>query len=141
MGRYFGMDAFKVEDDKKIDFLLKHLNEYDFFYVHFKLSDVYGHDGKWEEKKKYIEEVDGYLRPLLDLDDVVVAVTGDHSTPVALKDHSGDPVPLLIYGGDRDETRYFGEYEAPKGRVGTILGKDVIYVLFNQAGNLLEVGK
>ena len=140
VARYFGLDVFKVEDEKKIDVLLKHKNEYDFFFVHFKLTDVYGHDGKWEEKKSYIEYVDSLLSPLLE-EDFIVAITGDHSTPVVLKNHSGDPVPILIYGGDRDDSRYFGEYEAVKGRLGILSGKDVIYTLFNQAGNLLEVGK
>lgn len=138
--RYFGMETVKLPDKEKIPFLLENFEKYDFFFVHFKLTDVYGHDGKWEEKKKYIEEVDKMLKPLLEVD-AAIAVTGDHSTPVSLKNHSGDAIPLLIYGGDVDETRYFGENECSKGRIGFVRANDVLPLLFNAAGRMGEVGK
>ena len=138
--RYFGMDVVKLPDEKKIPYLLEKWDEYDFFFVHFKLTDVYGHDGKWKEKKKYIETVDAYLHPLLEKE-AVIAVTGDHSTPTVLKNHSGDAVPLLIYGGNVDDTRYFGEHECARGRLGTLRARDVIPLLLDAAGRMGEVGK
>ena len=138
--RYFGMETVKLPDKEKIPYLIDHLDEYDFFFVHFKLTDVYGHDGKWEEKKRYIEEVDRYLRPLLEID-AVIAVTGDHSTPVPVKNHSGDSVPLLIYGGNVDGTKYFGEHECAKGRLGVVRARDVVPLLLDAAGRMGEVGK
>ncbi len=138
--RYFGMDVVKLPDEKKVPYLLEKLDDYDFFFVHFKLTDVYGHDGKWKEKKDYIEKVDDWLRPLLDID-AVVAVTGDHSTPVPLKNHSGDAVPLLVYGGDVDDVGSFDEYSCVRGRLGTVRAYHVIPLLLNAAGRMGEVGK
>ncbi len=138
---YFGMDTAKVSDEEKIPLLMERLEEYDFFFVHFKLTDVYGHDGKWEEKKRYIEYVDGLLSPLKELKDVVIVVTGDHSTPAILKNHSGDAVPLLIYGGNLDDVKRFGEHECVKGRIGIVRAADVLNLAMDAAGRMKEVGK
>ncbi len=136
--RYRGFRVLKVPDSEKIEEALRAREK--FVFVHFKMADVYGHDGKWKEKRDYLSFVDTLLRPLLE-EDVVVSITGDHSTPVSLKNHSGDPVPLLVYGGERDDTTRFTEYECVKGRIGVIKGENVLEVVLNQAGWLGEVGK
>src|SRR5207247_1474790 len=84
----------------KADAALEALKTYDLVVLHVKATDLCGHDGKASEKIRVIERMDtmmGHLKSKLS-SDVVVAITADHSTPVAVKDHSGDPVPLTIFG-------------------------------------------
>jgi len=34
----------------------------------------------------------------LDLKDVLITITGDHSTPCGVKEHTADPLPVLVFG-------------------------------------------
>src|SRR3989454_869868 len=110
MFRTIGMDVIDVpgatgglDTDMiaKADGALDALRSHDLVVLHVKAPDLCGHDGNASEKIRVIERMDammGHLKAMLSTD-VVVALTADHSTPVALKDHSGDPVPLTIFAG------------------------------------------
>lgn len=93
-----GMEAPAIdggfEDELRI--LEARYKEFDFFFLHFKKTDSAGEDGDFEGKVKRIEEADRVLPRLLKLDPGVLIVTGDHSTPAALKAHSWHPVPVLL---------------------------------------------
>lgn len=108
----------------------------DFIFIHMKGADEYGHDGDALGKKAFIERVDAAVRELLTLENTVVAVTADHSTPCQLKAHSGDPVPLLLYGKGvrRDCTRKFGERDCAVGGLGRLRGLDLMPELMNISG-------
>ncbi|MFQ5999988.1 MAG: phosphoglycerate mutase, partial [Candidatus Bathyarchaeia archaeon] len=56
------------------------------------------------------------------LEDCVVCVTADHSTPCELKSHSDDPVPLLISGTkiEGDKVQGFSEKECKRGKLGIL---------------------
>jgi 2,3-bisphosphoglycerate-independent phosphoglycerate mutase len=104
-----------------------------------KAPDVAGHDGKPAEKRRTIamlDEMAGVLLDTLDLDETVVVVTGDHSTPVGVKDHTGDPLPVLFAGPGvwADETPRFGERPCARGNLGRIRGADVMPLLTNLLG-------
>src|SRR5439155_24703516 len=60
-------------------------DRFDFFFVHFKYTDSAGEDGDFDRKVRVIEEVDGLIPQLLELEPDVLAITGDHSTPAVLK--------------------------------------------------------
>src|SRR2546425_9256409 len=110
MFRTIGMDVIDVpgatgglDTDMiaKADGALDALRTHDLVVLHVKAPDLCGHDGNASEKIRVIERMDammGHLKTML-ATDVVVALTADHSTPVALKDHSGDPVPLRFFAG------------------------------------------
>lgn len=100
--------------------LKQHWNDFDFFYVHVKKIDSAGEDGDVEKKIQVIEETDALLPRLLDLAPDVLVVTGDHSTPAALKSHSWHPVPVMIAGTHcrPDLVDRFGERACLAGALG-----------------------
>ena len=144
--RLAGMEIIDVEGAKgtkdsdfnaKIEAGLKYLEDGDFVLINMKAPDLFGHDGDPVGKKKIIERIDKAMAPLKDvLDDVIVAITADHSTPCDVMDHSGDPVPLLIAGkGVRtDDVKEFGERSASKGGLCRIKGNDLLNILLQLAG-------
>ena len=140
IGRFLGMDVFKIEDDKKIEKACSLLNKYDFIFIHFKKSDEFSHDGLYKEKVKYLEELDNLFSPLLDMEDVLVTITGDHATPCEMKTHSGDPVPFLIYRKDLEWNiaNKFSEKECMKG-VTLSTAKQLFYVTLNLANRPIIV--
>jgi 2,3-bisphosphoglycerate-independent phosphoglycerate mutase len=78
-----------------------------------------------------------------DLPDVAyLALTADHSTPCCVKDHTGDPVPLVIYGkGVRtDRVRTFDEIACAEGGLGRLRGVDLLPVLMDLAGRAEKFG-
>ncbi len=115
----------------------KHKN-FDYFYVHFKETDVPGHDNKPFEKKKMIEIIDkyffSYLARFAEKNKIKIIVTGDHSTPCKLKGHSDDPLPLLFCecrsnekkNSDEKKEQRFDEEHAKKGELGIISGKEML---------------
>ncbi|MGQ9468699.1 MAG: alkaline phosphatase family protein [Nitrososphaerales archaeon] len=115
------------------------LENYDFIYIHIKGPDEPGHDGDAILKKKVIEDIDlkffGNLLKLIDLNEVIIAVSADHSTPCQIKNHSADPVPLLISGINiiRDGTCRFTEKEASKGSLRTLMGMKVLPLMISLA--------
>ncbi|HLY22134.1 MAG TPA: alkaline phosphatase family protein [bacterium] len=105
---------------------------FDGLYMHLKGPDEPGHDGLADAKRAVIELIDraffGTLLEHVPLDDVVIAVTADHATPVTLGRHSDDPVPLLVAGDgiEPDGTRVFNEKACAKGALGTLKGTDLM---------------
>jgi len=107
--------------------LLEALPSHDCFYVHIKGPDEPGHDGDFNLKTKLIATVDkhflGNMLQKIKLEECVVCVTADHSTPCKLKAHSDDPVPLLISGNkiQGDKVQKFSEKECKKGKLGILM--------------------
>jgi len=99
-------------------------------YIQFKETDIPGHDNKPYEKKKMIELIDkeffGFLKKFVDGKNIRVVVSCDHSTPCQFKSHSSDPVPVMVYGDEKDKTKHFNELEARIGSLGKIEGKDFL---------------
>jgi len=122
----------------KVDACLKELQTRDFVLMNIKGADESGHDGLAEQKKAFIEKVDPLLEPLLGLKDTIIIITGDHSTPCCIKDHSADPVPILIRGdGVRmDDVVRYDEFSCAKGGLTRIRGVDPLHIaldLINKA--------
>jgi 2,3-bisphosphoglycerate-independent phosphoglycerate mutase len=98
LARLVGMEA--LDTGKTFTSELRTLREnydrFDFFFIHVKATDSAGEDGDFDRKVEVLEEVDGAMPELIDLNPEVIIVTGDHSTPALLKGHSWHPVPLLL---------------------------------------------
>ena len=122
----------------KITAAINELKTRDFVLVNIKGADESGHDGLASQKKVFIEKVDVVLEPLLGLNDCIIVICADHSTPCCIKDHSADPVPVLIHGeGVRvDDVTEFGERSCAKGGLCRITGAGLLPTaidLINQA--------
>ncbi len=110
---------------------LKERANFDFFFIHYKSTDMYGEDGNFEAKKKAIEEFDAALPILLRNKPDVLAITGDHSTPCVIKGHSWHPEPVLLhsaYSGS-DKLDRFTETGANLGSLGLFEAKYLIRLM------------
>ncbi len=107
---------------------LAEYDNYDFFFIHFKYTDMYGEDGNFEAKKKAIEEFDAALPILLKKRPDVLAITGDHSTPCPMKGHSWHPQPVLLTSAcsGSDKLERFTETGANLGSLGVFEAKYLI---------------
>ncbi len=108
--------------DEQLAALEERWNDYDLFFVHHKYTDSRGEDGDFDAKVAEIEKVDTAIPAFLELDPDVFVITGDHSTPAALKSHSWHPVPVLFRapktGRLNPEVTGFGETQCLKGVLG-----------------------
>ena len=111
------------------------LGEYDIVFLHIKATDNFSHDGDVKGKVKMIEKIDKVIGLLIKTGAYIV-LSGDHSTPCALKNHTADPLPIAIYGeGVRvDDVRRFDEISCMKGGLGRIRGLDVMPLMLSYIG-------
>ena len=106
-------------------------DNYGFFFIHFKYTDKYGEDGNFEAKKQAIEDFDAALPILLQKKPDVLAITGDHSTPCAVKGHSWHPQPVLLHSAlsGTDKLERFTETGANLGSLGVFEAKYLIRLM------------
>lgn len=123
---------------------LKALEDHDFVLMNIKAPDIAGHDMDAKSKAEVVKRLDsmaGFIRDSMP-DNLVVVFTCDHCTPCRLGDHSGDPVPLVIYsrGCVRDEAEEFSESGCPRGSIGRIRGMDLIPICMDMANRNQKFG-
>lgn len=116
--------------------------KFDFFFMHVKPTDSKGEDGNFDAKVKVIEEVDALIPRLAALNPAVLVVTGDHSTPAALKSHSWHPVPALLASPTcrPDRVERFGERDCLQGGLGRMPMKDLMPLALAHAQRLAKFG-
>ncbi len=145
IARYCGLDVVPLPDsvngglDTDLPAFMKATDEalqkYDLVLANVKGPDLGGHDGDASAKVDIIERIDKAAGALLANlpPDCYVAVLGDHSTPVSVRDHSGDPVPVIFWGpGVRtDAVETFGERPAATGGASRLRGRDLLQILLN----------
>ena len=110
---------------------LAEYDNFDYFFIHFKYTDMYGEDGNFAAKKKAIEEFDAALPILLRKRPDVLAITGDHSTPCAMKGHSWHPEPVMLLSdcSGSDKLDRFTETGANSGSLGIFQAKYLIRLM------------
>lgn len=93
----------------------------DFLYIHLEGADEAGHRGEIENKIKSIEMIDSKIvAPVLEYlegieEDYHVLIMPDHPTPLAIKTHTSDAIPYILFKSkDRNESanRIYSEAEA-----------------------------
>ena len=120
------------------------LDSFDFVFVNVKAGDVASHDGDFRMKVSVVENIDLMLGLILkDIgEDVVIALTCDHSTPISVREHSADPVPLAISGGGTrvDGVKEFDEVSVASGALGRIKGMELMPILLGSADRATKFG-
>jgi len=119
--------------------------ENDLVFVNVKACDVASHDGDFKTKVKAIEKVDEMIGLIIDkvgLSTNYFAVTCDHTTPVNIRDHTSDPVPLAMAGPDVSSSRIpkFTENHAAAGNIGRIPASSLIPILMDYLGKAKKFG-
>ena len=110
---------------------LAEYDNYDFFFIHYKYTDKAGEDGNFLAKMKAIEDLDAALPILLRKRPDVLAITGDHSTPVSMKSHSWHAQPVLLNAATSgsDKLERFTETGANHGSLGVMEAKYLIRLM------------
>ena len=86
----------------KAEAALKALETKDFVCVHVEAPDEAGHNGNLKDKLQAIEDFDEKIvgpvvKGAAKFGDFAVLVLPDHPTPIAIKTHTSDPVPFVLY--------------------------------------------
>jgi len=140
IGVYAGLEVIDVEGatglydtnyEGKAEAALEALKTNDFVYLHIEASDEAGHEGDVNLKLKTIEDLDNrVVRILYEAlqkwdEPVAIGILPDHPTPCAIRTHTGEPVPFLIYkpGQTPDSVTCFDEFSVRKGKY-NVLEKD-----------------
>ncbi len=119
----------------------KMLEESDLVLYSLKGFDEVSHDGQAARKVEFIERFDEHLPLLRGLADFLV-LTADHTTPVEVREHTADPVPVVVVGPGvrRDEVKSFGERSCAKGGLGRIRGRELLPILADLMGKSRKFG-
>ncbi len=145
IARLVGMDVLPVEGldhAEEVRVLEEHFQDYDFFYLHIKETDSYGHTGEFDKKVGLFEECDPLFERALGLGFDVVAVSGDHCTPCVLGDHSWHPIPTALWSKNvmSGGTESFDERQVLRGTMGKVASRDLIPLALAEAGRLKKFG-
>lgn len=143
IGVYAGMEVIKVEGatglydtnyEGKAQAAVEALRENDLVYLHIEASDEAGHEGDVELKTRTIEYLDQrvvkyIIEETQKMDDeVAIAILPDHPTPCALKTHTRDAVPFIIYKPSEkaDTVQVYDEFDPQNGEFGLLKGDEFI---------------
>ncbi len=143
IGVYAGLRSIDVEGatglydtnyEGKCEAAIEALRKNDFVYLHIEASDEAGHEGDHELKIKTIEYLSErvtkqILEAVESIDEPVrIAILPDHPTPCALRTHTREAIPFVIYdtrwgknGGDKVER--YDEESAKEGSYGVLRGE------------------
>jgi 2,3-bisphosphoglycerate-independent phosphoglycerate mutase len=140
-----GIDTIKVRDTGNVEEdlryrlrLAKDARDYDFMHVHTKMPDEAGHTKNPWYKKDVIEAIDRAMsvavNEIITDKDILLVVTADHSTASSgIMIHTGETVPLTMAGKNvrRDKVEEFNEITCPRGGLGIVRGKELMYLILN----------
>jgi len=110
----------------------------DFIYVHLEAPDEAGHRHEIDNKVKAIELIDSKIvAPIVEYlngcgEDFGILIMPDHPTPLAIRTHSSEPIPYLLYfSKDAENDNGFKTYtEAEAKKTGIFVEQG--YTLINK---------
>ena len=113
---------------------------YDFAYIHVEAPDEMGHQGSVERKVQAIEYLDEkvirYVKEAMDQsgEDYRMLILPDHPTPIAVRTHTSEPVPYLLYDStDLQDNRWeYSEKCAEEGGIYKPQGHKLIDYFFSK---------
>lgn len=142
IGKYLDMEVVDVPEatgDMRTDELamaravVSALDRHPFVLCNLKSPDVAGHDFSATTKMAAAEKLDRLVAYVAEYSgaNTYVAVTADHSTPVLVGDHTGEPVPLMVWGPHvrRDVVTRYGERPCGEGSLSRVRGTDLMKLL------------
>src|SRR5690554_1297789 len=149
IGVYAGLEVIMVEGatglydtnyEGKARAALDALKQKDFVYLHVEASDEAGHEGDVPLKVRTIEYLDErivktiYEETRAWDEPATIAVLPDHPTPCAIRTHTRDPIPFLIYRGgeNADSVQVYDEFAAKTGAYGLLSGDEFMKALFGK---------
>ncbi|WP_270420417.1 2,3-bisphosphoglycerate-independent phosphoglycerate mutase [Acidaminococcus massiliensis] len=129
--------------DRKVELAVKALADHDFVVLHMKAPDLMGHDGDPRGKVRAIERYDAMAGkvleeiPKLTGFNLILALAADHSTPCERREHSGDPVPIVVAGKNirKDQVTEYDEIHGAQGGLNRMTG----HMFFQFLMDYLEV--
>ncbi|MBI5634309.1 MAG: cofactor-independent phosphoglycerate mutase [Nitrospirae bacterium] len=145
LGMYAGFEILKVPGmtgyldtnyQGKTDATIAALKNVDFVYLHVEAPDEAGHSGNCKDKVRAIEDFDKYivggvLSGMKAFPEYRIIVLPDHATPVALRTHSAEPVPFMLFDSRLQRTNAVSAYDE------TITERDDIMV-FEEGYKLMD---
>jgi len=142
IGKLIGFEVVKVPGatgyydtnyQGKGEYAIEALKRNDFVFVHVEAPDEAGHNGDSRAKIGAIENFDKFIVGALldyfkDMNDWRIMVLSDHSTPVSVKSHTTDSVPIGICGKgiEPDEAMVFSEKSARASQLGFQKGHTIM---------------
>lgn len=148
IGVYAGLDVVIVEGatglydtnyEGKAEAAIAALKNKDFVYLHIEASDEAGHEGDVPLKVKTIEYLDTrVIKPIYNEiknwdEPVTIAVLPDHPTPCAIRTHTRDAVPFIIWHRyiQPDSVQVYDEFSAKNGVYGLLQADQFMKTIFN----------
>ena len=135
LGKYLGMDLIEVkgatglpDTNLRGKFLAakRAMPKCDFIYCHIKAPDNLAEDGNFRGKRDFIKEIDKKITALMNLKNVLLVITADHSTCSLFKRHCAQAIPILIYGDGVNGIKKFSEKACKSGKLGKIKQLDLM---------------
>ncbi len=129
------------ELEDQIQVVKDHYDQFDFFFIHTKATDQAGHNGDFEAKVAALEAIDRTIPALLSIGSEVTMITGDHSTPCRLKEHSWHPVPVMVHSDAAlPSADSFSERAVMSGDLGLTPGPSLMTLALAHANRLDKFG-
>ena len=144
LARVVGMKVLETGQTflEQLDTLEEHVDEHDFFFLHYKPADSAGEDGDFDGKVASLEELDALVPRVLELAPEALVIAGDHASPTVMAGHSWHPVPLLVHSsltlGEGVDS--FSERACALGSLGRIPATGVMMLALAHAGKLAKFG-
>ncbi|MCL2141656.1 MAG: cofactor-independent phosphoglycerate mutase [Methanimicrococcus sp.] len=148
-----GLDVIEVEGATgfldtnykgKTDAAKNALKTKDFVFIHIEAPDECGHLGDLDKKMQAVEDLDlKVVGPMLEYarslnEPCQILVMPDHPTPIAIKTHTSDFVPFVLYDTREknvDGIAPYDENNAKKGSFKTIYAPDLIRIMIENEKN------
>lgn len=149
LGQLAGLESIFVEGatglydtnySGKAEAALKALAHHDYVFLHIEAPDEAGHEGDVELKIKTLEDIDQkVVAPVLDYlyehnEELTVAFLPDHPTPCAIRTHTREPIPFMIYrpGMNGDGVLQYNEESAKEGSYGFLNQTEFMQTLLKE---------